>query len=328
MPNSNSILCLNLPADMVGESAVAVAVSGGADSMALAFLLSRWAVEHGVELHVLSVDHGFRAAAKDEVLQVAEVVSGWKNVTHHILTYTGALPESAIQEEARNLRYRLMAERCAELGVRYLCLAHHRDDQGETVLFRLAKGSGLDGLCAMRAVSAYSDDLDLVRPLLEVSKAELLAFCVREGISYIDDPSNENMDFARVRLRAAREVLEAEGLSNKRLALSAKRLQRARDALEAAAEVLYLRAVSLEGNVVNLDVSALRAAPEEIAFRVILQVVKRLRVGADYNPRLERLEALFQDFWDGGVFRKRTLGGLVFSICTDGGVLRICLEAG
>jgi len=336
LEQSDSIV-LNLPSDLVSEASVAVGVSGGSDSMALAFLMAQWARDNGVALHVLSVDHGLRVTARNEVEHVASTIGAWKEawggalLEHHILTYDGQWSESAIQEQARYVRYNLMAAFCLELGVSSLCLAHHEDDQGETFLFRLAKGSGLDGLCAMNPVADYSPDLRLVRPMLDVSKADLVSFCDTQGIVYIDDPGNENHDFARVRLRAARDVLAAEGLSNKRLALSAKRLQRAQKALECAADRLYVRAVDLHQDSVNVDVLMLRAEPEEVAFRVMLRVVRDLRIGAAYLPRMERLENLFADFWARddsafATFRKRTLGGLVFEIIESGRFLQISSE--
>jgi len=305
---------------------VACGVSGGADSLALAWLLARWCAERGKALHILTVDHGLRPEAADEARYVAALVAGWPGVSHHILTYDGDKPDSAVQEEARALRYALIAAKCAELGVRVLALAHHQDDQGETVLFRLAKGSGLDGLCAMRPVQYYSEDLTLIRPLLDVPKAELVTLCEREGLDYIDDPSNDDPAYARVRLRAAREVLEAEGMTNKRLALSARRLQRAQEALEQIAEERYETLVNEEGGQLMADVPGLRALPEEVAFRIVLRMVRHFRQGARYNPRMEKLEALFGDLYHGEDFRKRTLAGLMFECLKDGPVFLVYRE--
>ncbi|MCB1721002.1 MAG: tRNA lysidine(34) synthetase TilS, partial [Alphaproteobacteria bacterium] len=115
-----------------GAGPIAVAVSGGPDSMALCWLLSRWAVERGVKIHVLTVDHGLRPEAAEEAIQVGAWLGGWsQQVEHHILRWKTPA-DTAIQEEARKARYGLMAEYCRVHDIRHLFLAHHRDDQAET----------------------------------------------------------------------------------------------------------------------------------------------------------------------------------------------------
>ena len=292
--------------------AIAVGVSGGADSMALVCLLGRWGEEHGVSIHALSVDHGLRPEAASEVRQVAKILSSKPAVRHAILTWDKPI-DKCVQEEARKARYTLMAEYCAAQEISTLFLAHHQDDQAETFLFRLAKGSGLDGLAGMQPVSHYNDNLVLCRPFLALSKERLIATCDAVGVSFIEDPSNQNDKFARVRLRRAREILEGEGLSNKRLAVTAERLSRASIGLdEVASRVLCIAAKEKNTKLIVFKFSELVLWPEEIVLRVILKSIGFLGAEKIYQPRMEKVESLVNELISSKPFRKRTLGGVVF----------------
>lgn len=312
--------------DWSGIQAVAVAVSGGPDSMALCALLKGWADARGVEVHALSVDHGLRAEGAQEAAQVGEWLESWSGFRHEVLRW-GDPAETAVQEEARRARYALMAEYCTKHKISHLFLGHHRDDQAETVLFRLAKGSGLDGLAGMRSVQKYDGGLKLLRPLLGVSKEDLISFCADEKISYIEDPSNKNDDFARIRLREAREVLEAEGLSSKRLSVTASRLLRAKKALDFIAGEVYKEAL-VDNNTkqIVLNFKILKSQPDEIALRCVLLALSNLRPEADYSPRMEKVEALVSDCMRSDAFRKRTLGGVIFERDDKAGTLCMMKE--
>ena len=282
----------------------AVALSGGPDSMALGFLLVQWASEVGACVHLLHVDHALRAESAEEAQRIGEWVADWKGaVVFHVLSWEHEGADARIQEEARNARYDLMIEYCKAHGIDTLFLAHHQDDQAETVLFRLAKGSGLDGLAGMRAQQDRGGVI-LCRPFLTVPKARLIATCEERGVPYLNDPSNENDDFARVRLRAAREVLEAEGLTNKRLAVTAKRVARARGALEEIANRVYEECVLFKNtNRIEFNIKRLLEQPDEIVLRCVLNGFSNLRVDAPYAPRFEKVEEIVSDLLRGGAFR-------------------------
>jgi tRNA(Ile)-lysidine synthase len=304
-------LMLALGPDFSAEQDLAVAVSGGPDSTALARALSVWG--QGIRLHVLCVDHGLRVDSAAEAQKVKKISEKWPNTQCHILCWDHDGVAARLQEEARAARYGLMAEYCRAHKIGYLFLAHHRDDQAETLLFRLAKGSGLDGLAGMQALQKYDDGLFLVRPLLEIPKADILGFCERERLEFFNDPSNDSEKFARVRLRKAREVLEEEGLSSSRLSVTAKRLARARYALDIVSKTAYNEAVILKDtDQVVLKFSVFEKYPEEILIRCILKVMDIIEPFSDHAPRLEKVEALAGDLLREGSFRKRTLGGLIF----------------
>ena len=306
----DALMRRDFPHVSADSAALAVGVSGGPDSMALLKLMSEWS--NGVALHALIVDHGLRAEAAAEAQGVADIIQDWPYVQTRILHWGGA-SDSRVQEEARHGRYDLMADYCAAQGIGHLFLGHHMDDQAETFLFRLSKGSGLDGLASMQVVQPHSEALNLARPLLEVPKADLVSVCTVHGISYVDDPSNMSSDYARGRLRAAAEILGEEGLTPKRLSVTARRLARARRALETLTDQACEK-IFLEKNTdrIVLKASLLREQLDEIGFRVVLSVIKRLCPGRAYAPRMEKIEALFEDLVAVDDFRKRTLGGLIF----------------
>ena len=309
----SSLLVARFGDALCGAPGVAVGLSGGPDSMALARLLSL-IFEHNPgspPFHALSVDHGLRPESAAEAAQVGAWIKDWPGIHHAVLRWD-APSASRVQEDARHARYDLMAGYCRAQGIRHLFLAHHMDDQAETVLFRLAKGSGLDGLAGMRARQDYGD-ITFLRPLLDIPKARLLATCESLGLSFVRDPSNESENFARIRLRNSAGVLAQEGLTNKRLATTARRLDRARDALEKTADNAYKQIViDKYTKRIVLNYKALREQPDEIGFRCLLKAIATLRPGEDYAPRMEKIEDLFYDLRSPEPFRKRTLGGLVF----------------
>jgi tRNA(Ile)-lysidine synthase len=172
---------------------IAVAVSGGPDSLALTILADRWARERGGQLTALTVDHRLRPESAHEARIVGEWLAG-RGIAHHVLVWDEAKPKTGIQEAARAARYRLLAGWCRAQGCLHLLTAHHREDQVETHLIRRRAGSGADGLAGMSAVREMAG-LRLVRPLLAVPKARLIAALEGEGQPFISDPSNLNPDF-------------------------------------------------------------------------------------------------------------------------------------
>jgi len=209
---------------------LAVACSGGADSMALTLLADHWARGEGGAVTALIVDHGLRPDSANEANETASRLKS-RGIAHQILKREGEVPAGDIEAFARDARYRLFEQWCGENGVLHLLVAHHRDDQAETFLLRLARGSGLDGLAGMAPESARRN-FRLLRPLLGVPRDRLKATLEQAGLDFAEDPMNSDPAYARVRLRAARDTLAAEGLTPERLTATAAHLARARAALE------------------------------------------------------------------------------------------------
>ncbi len=314
--------------DFKNEQAIAVGVSGGGDSMALCRLLSEWSDSlDGPDIHILTVDHGLRVEAKEEVKQVESWVKDWPRVSHHGLVWGSDKPESRIQERARAARYDLMASYCKTHNIHYLFLAHHADDQAETVLIRLTKGSGLDGLAAMAPVQVFSKKLSLVRPLLPFTHEQLLAFCKEKGMDWIEDPSNRSDTYLRPRLRKIWSVLEEEGLSTRRLSKIARRMGRARAVLESLTDEAWAGMVLGQSSVrVEFDLKTLKKCSEEIIIRLFLKAFSVLGQTGAYGPRLERVEALVRRFMAEEPFKTATLGGCLFREKRKAGLFIVALE--
>ena len=304
----------------------ALAVSGGGDSMALMLLARAWAGQapEAPELLALTVDHGLRAGSRQEAEWVAARACDL-NVTHHVLTWDGA-PPGASQAEARDARYTLMADFARVRGIDVLVTAHTADDVAETFLMRLTRGSGVDGLAAM-ASHAWWEGAPVLRPLLGVSRSQLRDTLNAHGVSWLEDPSNSENRFERVRIRRALETLGELGITRPRIVESAERLRRARSAIEYAASAFIRAEVEISAaGYIRLDAQALRAVPEEVAIHVLGQLLRAVG-GRCRPPRLRKLEALAADLRQ-CAGSATTLGGCVISREAEGDKLVVCREPG
>jgi tRNA(Ile)-lysidine synthase len=286
---------------------IAVAVSGGPDSLALTILADRWAREHGGRLIALTVDHRLRPESAEE----AQTLGGWlaaRDISHHVLVWTDPKPATGIQEAARAARYRLLAGWCREHGCLHLLTAHHREDQAETHQIRRRAGSGADGLAGMSAVREMAG-LRLVRPLLSVPKARLAALLAAEGQPFLSDPSNRNPAFERARLRledAADNDARIDRLTGEIRDFGQQRIER-----ESALDRLLASAASLHpAGFAVLDPAAIGRAETELAERLLGRVAACIG-GAIYPLRRERVARLRAGLLDRPE-RARTLGGCRF----------------
>jgi tRNA(Ile)-lysidine synthase len=286
---------------------LAVGVSGGADSLCLCLLADRWARARGGRVEAITVDHRLRPESAAEARRVGRWLKA-RGIAHRTLVWRDPKPASGIAAAARAARYRLMVEWAAGRGILHLLLAHHLDDQAETVLLRLGRGSGVDGLAAMAGEMALAD-LRLLRPLLAVPKARLAATLRARGQAWLEDPGNLAGESARSRVRLAAGALAREGITPVRLAATARRLGRARRALEGAATALLARAAAVHpAGFLRLDPAPLAAAPQELRLRVLARCLMAVS-GAAYPPRLERLERLERALFGAAPGRGHTLHG-------------------
>jgi tRNA(Ile)-lysidine synthase len=284
---------------------VALAISGGSDSTALMWLASRWAkaLVQPPKISVLTVDHGLRSEAAFECARVADW-AGALGLDAHILTWTGGPPASGLQAKARDMRYGLMRDWCLANKATLLVTAHTLEDQAETLLMRLARGSGIRGLSSMRPEEG---PVVLERPLLQTSRAELRATLTAAGHPWIEDPSNADERFERVRLRKALPLLAELGLTPAAVARSATRLERALQPLEELCRSFLAQHVEVrpEGFAV-VDLQHFRKLDDEIAIQVLERLLGRLGGGAP--PRLMAVEALHH-WLRRGEIQARTLAG-------------------
>ncbi len=300
-------------AGLADHPALILAVSGGPDSTALLVLAARWRAARaaGPKLVAVSVDHGLRAQSAAEAKAVGALARKL-GVAHRIVRWTGRKPRTGLQEAARHARYRLLAAEAAKAGARHVLTAHTLDDQAETVVLRLARGSGLSGLAAMTRENALFG-ITIVRPLLAVAKARLIATLRRARVAYADDPSNRDPRFARARLRAVLPALAREGLTADRLAVLARRVRRAEAALERAVNEASARlavGVHAPGAGIALDAAGFVDLPEEISLRLLGRAIAEF---GDEGPvelaKLETLHAVICQHARTGSPIRRTLAG-------------------
>ena len=370
--------------------ALVLAVSGGPDSTALMLLAARWrdALKAGPKLVAVTIDHGLRKESKREAAAVARLARKL-GLAHRTLRWTGAKPATGLQQAARAARYRLLAQAARQAQAAHILAAHTLDDQAETVLIRMSRGSGITGLAAMQKISplpalmrapspqpnsgspefgtlerpksetsdfgvgegwgggaaskklppsrrashvdlprkgggeeenAARDDIQLVRPLLDIPKARLIATLKAAKIPYAEDPSNRDPRFARVRLRGLMGALAGEGLTAARLAQLARRLKRAEQALEAATaraegDVAVQPAVS---GALAFAAAGFARLPTEIGLRLLGRAVAKL---GDEGPvelaKLESLKTALEMAQNTGAKRfRRSLAGALVTLTT------------
>lgn len=268
------------------QGRLGVAVSGGSDSVA-GLVLACEALGPN-RLCAATVDHGLRAQAGQEAAQVAALCDKL-GVPHEILTWRER-PEGNLQDAAREARYALLADWARRNDLSGVIIAHTLDDQAETVLMRLARGSGVDGLGAMQA-EREDGDVTWLRPLLTVNREALRAELHARGIGWIDDPSNDDTRFLRVRARQALAALAPLGIDAEGLAATATQMQHARHALEAQTAQAMAAHVTVSPSGYVQIAPALFTLPQEIRDRVVAALLMRLS-SARYRPRLADMHRL------------------------------------
>jgi tRNA(Ile)-lysidine synthase len=322
-------------AGLKAAPALVLAVSGGPDSVALMWLAARWqrSLARGPQLTVVTVDHGLRPEAAREAREVKRLATTL-GLTHRTLRWRGTKPKTGLPAAAREARYRLLAEAARKAGASHVLTAHTRDDQAETLLMRMLRGSGLAGLSAMARLTER-DGIVLARPLLDVPKAQLIATLKRAKISFADDPTNRDTAFTRPRLRALLPQLAAEGGDSRSLARLAARLSRANAAVEVLVDGAerFLQLVprgdapqaggrSFEAQTV-FDAEAFALLPEEVRLRLLLRAVNAL--GHEGPAELGKVETLLAALdqamalsprapANGRAILKQTLAGALISL--------------
>ena len=309
------------------RSAIAAAVSGGADSLALMLLLGRWRAGRVTSpaIWVLTVDHRLRPNSAAEAAGVAAIAKRL-GMRHRILKWDGPKPKTGIEEAAREARYRLLCRAADRIGVTEVLTAHHRDDQVETVLMRLGRGSGLTGLAGMRPTRQLNTKVTLSRPLLGLAKSRLVATTEAAGLAPVDDEMNDDPRFARPRIRAVVPALERAGIAPDQIAGASARLARADEAVEHYVDLLLREAVAIDRYAVaSLDRARFRDAPTEVRHRALTRLVAAAS-GVDWPPpRSDKLEAMEQAIVAEDRFRRTLAGAVVTASEHD---VRIHREAG
>tara|TARA_Y100000590_G_scaffold468215_1_gene650024 strand:+ start:1505 stop:2575 length:1071 start_codon:yes stop_codon:yes gene_type:complete len=287
----------------------AIAVSGGSDSLCLAYFSKLYSLMYGNKIHVLIVDHKIRKESRKEALKVKKILKR-KRILSKILSKEGKVPKSNIQKNARDIRYSLIAEYCLKNKIKYLITAHHEDDQIENFFIRLIRGSGLTGLSSMSNNTKYNSNLKIIRPFLNFKKAELKYVTLNYFKTYIKDPSNIDEKFLRVRIRKYRKDMFKEGLDTKKIIKTVNNLVSANQALnfyKKKAIHKYVSFLSKNKCLINKKIFSDEAG--EIIFKSFSDVLSLIS-GTYYPPRSKKVINLI-DRLKKSKFTKCTLGGCI-----------------
>jgi len=301
------------------DGVTAIAVSGGSDSLALLHLAHEAGQVAGRSVAAVTVDHGLRAESAAEAQGVARLCAGL-GISHHTLHWQGWDGRGNLQAAAREARYALMAEWAQAQGIRRVLLGHTQEDQAETFLMRLARQAGLDGLSGM-AATFQRGGVTWARPVLGASRAALRAYLMARGVGWIDDPSNDNDRFERVKARRALAALTPLGIDADGLARVMAQLSDARDALRAQLHDIAVQAVQEDRGDLILDWAAWVLHHPELRRRILVAGLVWV-ASSPYAPRREDIAALLEALEGPG---QRTLAGCV--IQRKGAMVRISREA-
>jgi tRNA(Ile)-lysidine synthase len=295
-----------------------VAVSGGGDSVALLHVLAGWARDGGPELSAVTVDHGLRAEAAAEAAGVAAMCNAL-GVPHDTLRWQGWDGTGNLMDAARRARIGLIADWAQERGIGAVALGHTMDDQAETFLMRLARGSGVDGLVGMSRMR-FASGVQWERPLLAIGRDELRQYLLQKRVAWVDDPTNDDTAFDRIKMRQALALLAPLGITKERLAGTAGRMATAKFALQMSAYDFVKAAAREIAGGFEIDLPAFRRIPDETQLRLLAAAVRWVSA-SDYRPRLD---ASYEALANVMLHRKRTLSGCILQ--SDATHIRITRE--
>ena len=293
----------------IKNKSLALAVSGGSDSLCLAYFTKIYASEFGNKIHVLIVDHNLRKESHQEALKVKAILSK-RRISSRILSWKGEVPKSNIQKKARDIRYTMLSNYCLKNKVKYLITAHHGDDQIENFFIRLLRGSGLTGLSSMSEKAKYNNNLKIVRPFLSLEKKDLKYVTLNYFKTYIKDPSNNDEKFLRVRIRKYRKNMEKEGLDTRKIIKTVDNLVSANQALNFYKnKALYKHASFVSKNKCLINKKIFSEEAGEITFKSFSDILL-LVSGTYYPPRSKKVINLINRLKK-SKFTKSTLGGCI-----------------
>ena len=290
----------------------ALAVSGGSDSLCLAYFSKIYSTEVGNKIHILIVNHKIRKESGKEALKVKDMLKK-KKIKSRILNWNGEVPKSNIQKKARDIRYSLLANYCVKENIKYLITAHHGDDQIENFFIRLFRGSGLTGLSSMSVKTKYNNKLKIIRPFLHLKKKDLKYVTLNVFKTYIKDPSNKNEKFLRIRIRKYKKSMEKEGLDTKKIINTMENLLSANQALNFYKnKAIYKHASFVSKNKCLINRQIFSDESGEIIFKSFSDILS-LVSGTYYPPRSRKIVSLIHRIRK-NKFVKSTLGGCIIEL--------------
>ena len=299
----------NIIFNNIARENFAIGVSGGPDSLSLAYFSKAYADEFKNKMEALIINHKIRKESSKEALKVKKILKR-KKIESKILNCKTRIPKSNIQHNARNVRYSLLADYCLKKNIKYLVIAHHMDDQIENFFIRLFRGSGLTGLSSMSESFEYSKKLKIIRPLLGFKKKDLIDVSLHYFKDYISDPSNEDEKYLRVRVRKYRKIMEKEGLDTTKIIKTVGNLYSANKALNYYKnKALYKHVAFLSESKCLINKKIFNEEAGEIIFKSISDILS-LVSKKYYAPRSKKIINLINNMKKNN-FNKATLGGCI-----------------
>ena len=299
----------NIIFNNIKKESFAIAVSGGPDSLCLAYFSKIYKSEFKNKMHVLIIDHKLRKESRQEASNVKKILKE-KSIESKILKWKGKIPKKNIQQNARNMRYSLLANYCLRQNIKYLLVAHHMDDQIENFFIRLFRGSGITGLSSMSENINYNKKLKIIRPFLSFKKKDLVNITLSYFNKYIKDPSNKDEKYLRTRVRKYRAIMENEGLDTNKIIKTVNNLFSANKALNFYKnKALYKHVSFLSKNSCLVNKKIFNEEAGEIIFKSFSDIFS-LVSGTYYPPRSKKIVNLINRVKKNN-FVKSTLGGCI-----------------
>ena len=285
-----------------------VAVSGGSDSLALVSIIKNLMQENKYKFFFAIVDHNLRKNSAAEALGVKRLLSKY-DINLTILKNKKKIDKN-IQKNAREIRYNLLEKFCKKKKAKSLIVAHHQDDQVETFLMRLSRGSGVEGLSSMNEIATLKQGTSLIRPLLDFKKNDLISITKHTFNKFFKDPSNKNRKFLRTNIRELKKNLEKKGIDIEKIVRSIKNIASTKDAINFYVERSIKKYITFKGKLTILNLEKFRQEPKEIKFKIVNKIIKKT-TNSYYPPRSKKVLNLIDGFQRNRI-KKLTLGGCIF----------------
>ena len=288
---SDIFLNINKKLNSLKEKSFLIAVSGGPDSLALTALAKAYSYKNKCRMYYVLVDHNIRKKSSYEAKSVKKLLVKYK-INLHILKNNKSINKN-IQSTAREIRYGLLTKFCKKKKIKNILTAHNLEDQVETFFIRLSRGSGLHGLSSMRQISKISGNINLIRPLLDIKKIQLIKISKTIFGKYYKDPSNENAKYLRTRIRKLKSILEKSGINYNKIFQSISNLASSRDTIDLYFNKIYKDLVIKKKNLILISLKKFNYLNEEMKMRVFSKSLKDF-TNSCYSPRAKKMINLIE----------------------------------
>ena len=305
---SNIFLNFKDKLNLLNKKNYLVAVSGGPDSLALVALTKIYLYFKKTKFHYVLVDHGIRKNSNEEAEKVKKLLKKNKINLKIILNKKKIIKN--IQAEARNIRYEIFLNYCKKKGIKTILTAHNLEDQVETFLIRLSRGSGLKGLSAMKTMSKINRQVILFRPLLDVKKKYLIKISKDTFGEYIKDPSNQDLKYLRTKVRSLKKPLENSGIKYEQIFKSIQNLSHSKTTIEEYFQKIFNKLIKKHKNQIMINFKNYRELKNDVKIALINEAIKKLKRNY-YDIRSKKVHNLIKNL-EKKDFKKTTLGGCIF----------------